>query len=878
MRVQVKELFYWKTEHGNADRCQDAYRIDPEQGLFVVADGAGTTLFPAIWARLLAQHFLELPLMSEDPFEIEWWLRQVQDRYHEKVPDIKLLVDWNAQQKALSEGSDSTLATLRVNTVTSIAAEAQLLVFGDSCVLFGNPRTQEVTSFILQKPEEFERGPICLPSELRFFKRGFNECQTKMLDLQSGDIVILATDAVSKWILSQGNNSYDTTWRAFNVVRQCAPEAAWYEFIEECRSQKQMVDDDATAIVLEFKSEDAADSTTDVSLGTTTEHKKDKIEARKIDFEQAQKDDNKELMAIYFGDGSDLHRAGVKLPEQEFDHMRIVADALRDVLRTLQQAKNKPDFVDVMNRVWQKNAKLLINEACAANIRATLKSRGIPVEPGAPIAAPIKHVPPIPHVQPPAPVVPAVPQPQSPPVQKISAHPVGPPQFVHPAVSGQKMDELEKNFLAACFDNDDDKIVAAYEAIKAAGLLPSDFPRVIQSEGRINLAYQRREAMNKLRKALQDGFMQEILEAYNSTLISDRLLTSGEETQINFASGLERAFRTDDDKTILAQWKQKPEDLHTILAPQHIKRINDAAARQQALTKFHEGLQTSRPKLIIQAYSPLLDNYAALTDSERERLTLARAFVDAYEHGDDDALVDAREDIEKSPYKDLFAFTEPENERVRIANYNTRTIAVPAVHVPPMTIVATVERKPISLEKIGKFTLVYETYTHLLIKSHYSRLQETSNPEEKKQFGDKLEQLRIQLKEKQARVSLLQIYIDDLLIQDNITEKQDQEGVRPECFHLDQSELDGRFMELLLYTGAHYKEWFTNRGISEEDIKMFLQIFLRRDVFARYLHERIHPLELGEWLERQRKKVKYGPDGMWNANETAEWLLKQQFS
>ena len=126
---------------------------------------------------------------------------------------------------------------------------------------------------------------------------------------------------------------------------------------------------------------------------------------------------------------------------------------------------------------------------------------------------------------------------------------------------------------------------------------------------------------------------------------------------------------------------------------------------------------------------------------------------------------------------------------------------------------------------------------------------------------------------------LLQLFVDDLLIQTDITKKQDQEGISPEPFTLNQSELHERFIELCSYMrrsmGSLYDEWFTDRGLSEEDLKTFLQIPLRRDMFAKYLHNQMERQELGKWLEKQRKKARYGPDGTLDLKEVEDWLQKQ---
>src|SRR5579859_411692 len=103
MLAHLTRLRYWKSEH-NEETCEDAYGENASQGLFAVADGAGTTLFSDVWAALLVQHFLQIPLLSNDPFEVEWWVRLVQEQFKQELPIAKNM-PWNALQKAQDEGS-----------------------------------------------------------------------------------------------------------------------------------------------------------------------------------------------------------------------------------------------------------------------------------------------------------------------------------------------------------------------------------------------------------------------------------------------------------------------------------------------------------------------------------------------------------------------------------------------------------------------------------------------------------------------------------------------------------------------------------------------------------------------------------------------------
>ena len=172
MFAYVTELRYWKSEH-TAATCEDVSCSDSEQGLFAIADGAGTTLFSNIWARVLVEHFMNIPLLSNDPFEVEWWVRQAQSLAKQQMPQLDV-PSWNAQQKLQNQGSAATLATLRFSNINDDAAQAELLAMGDSCILIRKDNSETVLSFPVERAGSILRNLLSvfrqnLPSLIAIF-------------------------------------------------------------------------------------------------------------------------------------------------------------------------------------------------------------------------------------------------------------------------------------------------------------------------------------------------------------------------------------------------------------------------------------------------------------------------------------------------------------------------------------------------------------------------------------------------------------------------------------------------------------------------------------------------------------------------------------
>jgi hypothetical protein len=345
-----------------------------------VADGAGTTLFSGAWADVLVHSFLTAPLLDNDPFEVEWWVRRAQEEFKHRFPAQTGLA-WNAQQKVQSQGSYSTLATLRFTALDAAHARAEMLAVGDSCIFVH--QATEVLSFPLAQTEEFEQAPICIPSKPGSFQRYFQQFTTGTLDLAPNDVIVIATDAVAKWIVSAGNGHYKGQRTALQEIINQTVES-WPAFIQACRAHQEMLDDDSTALVITLLPDD---SDTGSELGTTMQHSQQVRMQRQQDFQQALADQNKERIAIYYGSGVDLRDGAVPVSARDISQARAVADALHELLSRLRQVVNSPNVVPVMTTVWQKHARLLSQESCAAPVRNTLTHLGVPLEPRAELAS-----------------------------------------------------------------------------------------------------------------------------------------------------------------------------------------------------------------------------------------------------------------------------------------------------------------------------------------------------------------------------------------------------------------------------------------------------------------------------------------------------------
>ena len=375
MFAHITGLQCWQSQH-TAETCKDALGDNLSGGLLVVADGIGTTLFSNIWARHLVAQFLETPLLSNDPFEVEWWLRLCQKRYQEKLSLLENM-PWNVVQKAQSEGSLATLAAVRVTHCETYSATVDLLACGHNCILIKKAATDQVISFPIAAAADFNLPPTYLPSRLDLFHRHFHRLAMKQMELGAGDILLLATDAVAHWIMSAGGGQYASPSVAFAMVAHQTPDT-WPSFIAECRASKGLVDDDSTVLVLTLSAKMHAGAQ---ELGVIPAHQRDVRLQRKQTFRQVVHTQNKELAAIFFGDGTDLTLEGIVFPDEQLQQARMIADAIADILQVVRREANSPYAATKIQPIWQKYAPILEEEPCTIPLKKVLTRLGISFEP-----------------------------------------------------------------------------------------------------------------------------------------------------------------------------------------------------------------------------------------------------------------------------------------------------------------------------------------------------------------------------------------------------------------------------------------------------------------------------------------------------------------
>ena len=230
--------------------CQDAAEQNEAIGRYAVADGATLSFFPKQWAKLLVERFCypdELSLSLEEENWKEWvepiqqeWLKWVS----ETVRDTKtyILVD----RLSKLEPALSTFIGLEFNTDKR---EWKALILGDSCLF--HQSGSGFRSHLLEKLEDFQYRPKSFASFQKDNPIGGNPDVITGKALP-GDLFILATDALAKWIVQHKEAGKGKLEEILDQLKQIETNEQFEQFVGLARDQEdiRLINDDVTLMLI----------------------------------------------------------------------------------------------------------------------------------------------------------------------------------------------------------------------------------------------------------------------------------------------------------------------------------------------------------------------------------------------------------------------------------------------------------------------------------------------------------------------------------------------------------------------------------------------------------------------------------------------------
>ena len=236
---------------GNTDQqCEDAFSARYEAGYpaarvkAALADGASEAAFASQWSRILANSFSQRPPETGNPTpdQLKAWLEEPQKQWRQGVPWPR--IPWHGRKKA-EFGALSTLLGLIISRIPgSKSFQWQATAIGDSCLFLLRDGELEL-SFPIQDAEQFSSAPHLLCSNPANNEKSLQSVQTLKGECRENDRFLLASDAISYWLLSQiktGQNPWPTVTNL--------SQDQWTQWLQEQRQAKRMPNDDATLAII----------------------------------------------------------------------------------------------------------------------------------------------------------------------------------------------------------------------------------------------------------------------------------------------------------------------------------------------------------------------------------------------------------------------------------------------------------------------------------------------------------------------------------------------------------------------------------------------------------------------------------------------------
>ena len=242
----------------SAEEYEDAIGSSSEGRRFAIADGATQTSFADRWSQILALEFIMDPPADEpQPARLTNWLQPLQEAWAAGIPWDKL--PWFATEKAHA-GACTTLLGLEFVPATNgqphwatsfwrrwLGAPSEPLMrwraeaIGDSC-LFHVRANQLLQSFPLTRPAEFTHSPVLITTNPAHNRIVGEHLKTAAGDCQPGDMFLMMTDALAKWLLARQVVG-EEPWRKLAALLD---ENSFRQFVIEEREAGRLENDDTT--------------------------------------------------------------------------------------------------------------------------------------------------------------------------------------------------------------------------------------------------------------------------------------------------------------------------------------------------------------------------------------------------------------------------------------------------------------------------------------------------------------------------------------------------------------------------------------------------------------------------------------------------------
>ncbi len=260
---------YWLAKDSeNPEQYQDAFELDPQRGIGVIADGAASGIFSGPWVRILCRAVAAEPPRLEDGERFQAWLTEQRARWAAGIDSSKLT--WYQRPK-LAYGGASTLLWVQLEPTCQsplsressdeigLPEKAEDIAFeqGDAaryrlrcvaigdCCLFLVRGGRLARAFPIEDEDGFGIDPALIGS-IDLKRDHLLEFHILEETCCPGDLLVLASDAIAQWATRRKTAGDPVEWERYWDM----PEDAWKEEIAAERERSCMRFDDSTLLLL----------------------------------------------------------------------------------------------------------------------------------------------------------------------------------------------------------------------------------------------------------------------------------------------------------------------------------------------------------------------------------------------------------------------------------------------------------------------------------------------------------------------------------------------------------------------------------------------------------------------------------------------------
>ena len=248
--------------------CQDSYalHITPISRSYAVADGVAGSFVSGPWARIVAQNFVTRSDSFSGKDDFQHWLLGCSQQWHtwieqRWIPTINILRERGGESpgnwsQEIHQGAQTTLLGCMISpsSQTGFSTSMTITIFGiGDCALFHFSPTLSgewivTTAFPFLSSNEFDSYPDTLVTADRpdLIERAWERKKLQSIQALHGDLLLLATDTLAKWLLTQ----VELQTKRWIPLLTITAHSEFEQYIRREFRRDQVEDDDLTMLVI----------------------------------------------------------------------------------------------------------------------------------------------------------------------------------------------------------------------------------------------------------------------------------------------------------------------------------------------------------------------------------------------------------------------------------------------------------------------------------------------------------------------------------------------------------------------------------------------------------------------------------------------------